>query len=129
MPWASNSRTLIIKHLAMEVSQFNYSLVGARQADVELYGGQVAIDVVEGYLTTLETLDASLQANAEDAAIQVLGIGSGIQYFPGGVRGGVQSEMARLKCQIAKMLNLSADSLGDLSTGQCSWNGGRVIRG
>ncbi|MEO1208581.1 MAG: hypothetical protein AAFX78_03480 [Cyanobacteria bacterium J06638_20] len=68
---------------------------------------------IQADLDSLDTLDASMNSNASNGGIKVLGIGSGIEYFEDGATKGFGSEMGRLRERVARVLSQSyADSDG-----------------
>lgn len=131
MTWQAGSADLISKHLGLEVSQFNMTLIATRQADVLQWGGQAAVDRVESYLQQLETIEGNLTANAGQANVKVLGIGSGLEYFQGGERAGLQKEYDRIVAQVGRAMRLEYVNVRGLPTGwgaHTHGGGGRTVR-
>jgi hypothetical protein len=126
MPWTAANKDSILNHAGLAVTEFNVSLVNSRTARVEQYGGELAVTRIQGQLAKLDTIDESLTANAEDGAIEVLGIGEGIKYFAGGTRAAVLAEKDRLIGEILTALEL--EGFRNSSSSMNGWATSRIVR-
>jgi|OM-RGC.v1.026677386 hypothetical protein len=100
MPWtdAAQTRVDILAALGLPMTAPRWIEHLQRAMDrVETYNGQPGIDAIEDYATKYQTAEAALNGNASEQGIKILGIGSGIEYFPGQRNAGFTSEMSRYR--------------------------------
>jgi hypothetical protein len=126
MPWTAADKDSILRYAGLAVSKLNVDLVEGRTARLEQYGGELAVARIQDQLAKLNTIEESLTANAEDGAIEVLGIGEGIKYFAGGTRAAVLAERDRLIGEILTALEL--EGFGNGATSASGWATSRIVR-
>lgn len=126
MPFTAADKDSILNFAGLAVTEFNVSLVASRTARVEQYGGELAVTRIQGLLSKLNTIEESLTANAEDGAIEVLGIGEGIKYFAGGTRAAVLAERDRLIGEVLTALEL--EGFGNSASSMSGWATSRIVR-
>lgn len=69
--------------------------------------GTTFANEIQADLAALDTLDSTLNSNAGQGGIKILGIEDGIEYFRGGVTEGYAKEMRRLSERVARILSQS----------------------
>ena len=75
--------------------------------DIDAEEGTTLGDEIKTDLNLLDTLDGQRTSSAGSSNVKVLGIGSGIEYFPGGQTQGFTEEMSMIRARIARMLSQS----------------------
>lgn len=104
MPFASDTKVKICIALELPVTAPAYvEYVERALIDAENYGGEVAVTMIEGYLT--QYIAAQTKLNTESANSALIRAGS-LEWQAGSRNAGYKQEMQRLKCQIAKVLLL-----------------------
>ena len=107
MPWTNEAQTRVdlLTALGLPMTAPRWIEYLQRSMDrVETYNGQPGIDTIEDYATKYQAAETALNGNASEQGIKILGIGSGIEYFPGQRNAGFTSEMTRYR-------NLMLDAL------------------
>lgn len=109
MSFAADTRLRIMMALELPITVPAYvEQVNRALLDAEVYGGEVAVTQIEGYLTQFEAAQASLSSDSANAALVRADV---LEWAPGQRNSGYQKEVQRLRNLLAKVLLL--DSLVD----------------
>lgn len=107
MPWTNEpqARVHILLALGLPMTAPRWIEWTQRAMNrLETYNGQPGIDAIEDYVAKYQGAETALNGNASEQGIKILGIGSGIEYFPGQRNAGFESEMQRYRNQLLDAL-------------------------
>lgn len=104
MPFAADIKTRICLALGLPITAPRFvETVDRALLDAEAYGGQAAVTLITSYVTQYEAAQTALNSDAANNGLIRADV---LEWAAGGKSRGYQSEMLRLRQQLAKTLLL-----------------------